>query len=414
MTVSNTLRLTALDNGVRLLHSYEASPVVYCGFAINAGTRDEADNQWGIAHLIEHLLFKGTHKRTNMQIIRRLEEIGGELNAYTTKEETFVYAVVPYKYTERAIELMADIVFESTFPEAELSKEREVIMEEIQMYNDTPSELIFDEFEDIVFRQSALGHNILGNKRSLSKITSADCIEFVRRCYTTDSMLFFVHGNISEERFYRLAAKHIGRDATKRSFKRQKPNLYEPERVVSNKKTNQTLCLIGNLTLSLISDDTARITLLNNILGGTSLTSKLNLAIRERNGWVYAIDSSLNLYSDTGVWTIYFGCSENNFNKCTTLIYNELDKLIDKPLSHRQLEGYKQQLYGQILINSQNKENYVLSAAKIGLHLDKAVSLERTFEQIVAIEPLHIQATAAELFDKELFSTLKYQRYSKH
>lgn len=413
-TISIAPQLASLANGIRILHHYEPSPVVYCGFAINAGTRDEPDNHWGIAHLIEHLLFKGTARRTNLQIIRRLEDIGGELNAYTTKEETFVYAVVPCKYTERAIELLADIVFESTFPDVELRKEREVIAEEIQMYNDSPSELIFDELEDIIFKDSALGHNILGSKRSLAQITSDDCRAFVRRCYTTDNMLFFAHGNIESEQLLRLVAKHIGRDATKRCFQRQSLNQYKPQSIALNKKTSQTHCLIGTLTQSLKSDQTVRLTLLNNILGGTSFTSKLNLAARERNGWVYAIDSSLNLYSDTGVWAIYFGCSEVNFQKCSTLIYNELDKLIDKPLSHRQLEGYKQQLYGQILINSQNKESYILSAAKTALHLNKPVSIERTFEQISAIEPSDIRTTATELFNKELFTTLKYRQYSKH
>ncbi len=406
------MKLTSFDNGIRLLYSYDNSPVVYCGFAINAGTRDEGVNEYGIAHLIEHLLFKGTNKRNSLQIIKRLEEVGGELNAYTTKEETFIYSVVPQRYAERAIELLSDIVFNSVFPENQIKKEREVIFEEIEMYNDTPSELIFDDLEDLMFANSSLGHNILGTKKSLSKINSSDCIAFVKRCYTTDNMLFFLQGNIDENKFLKLTEKYICHTATRREFSRNSPNPYLPQNVVCNKNTNQTHCLIGNLTLSLSDDNTHSLTLLNNILGGTSLTSKLNLAIRERNGWVYSIDSSLNLYSDIGIWSIYFGCSESNYKKCIGLIHSELGKLTDKAIPAKQLEKYKQQLYGQMLINFQNKENYILSSAKIALHLNKAVSMEQTFERMQQVCPEDIQILASQLFDNKRFTTLKYQKYS--
>lgn len=410
--MNTDVKLTSFDNGIRLLYSYDNSPVVYCGFAINAGTRDEGVNEYGIAHLIEHLLFKGTNKRNSLQIIKRLEEVGGELNAYTTKEETFIYSVVPQKYAERAIELLSDIVFNSVFPENQIKKEREVIFEEIEMYNDTPSELIFDDLEDLMFANSSLGHNILGTKKSLSKINSSDCIAFVKRCYTTDNMLFFLQGNIDENKFLKLTEKYICHTATRREFSRNSPNPYLPQNVVCNKNTNQTHCLIGNLTLSLSDDNTHSLTLLNNILGGTSLTSKLNLAIRERNGWVYSIDSSLNLYSDIGIWSIYFGCSESNYKKCIELIYRELGKLTDKAIPAKQLEKYKQQLYGQMLINFQNKENYILSSAKIALHLNKAVSMEQTFERMQQVCPEDIQILASQLFDNKRFTTLKYQKYS--
>lgn len=410
--MNTDVKLTSFDNGIRLLYSYDNSPVVYCGFAINAGTRDEEVNEYGIAHLIEHLLFKGTNKRNSLQIIKRLEEVGGELNAYTTKEETFIYSVVPQKYAERAIELLSDIVFNSVFPENQIKKEREVIFEEIEMYNDTPSELIFDDLEDLMFANSSLGHNILGTKKSLSKINSSDCIAFVKRCYTTDNMLFFLQGNIDENKFLKLTEKYICHTATRREFSRNSPNPYLPQNVVCNKNTNQTHCLIGNLTLSLSDDNTHSLTLLNNILGGTSLTSKLNLAIRERNGWVYSIDSSLNLYSDIGIWSIYFGCSESNYKKCIGLIHSELGKLTDKAIPAKQLEKYKQQLYGQMLINFQNKENYILSSAKIALHLNKAVSMEQTFERMQQVCPEDIQILASQLFDNKRFTTLKYQKYS--
>ena len=403
------MELTSADNGIKFLYEFDNSPVVCCGFVVNAGTRDERPDEHGLAHLIEHLLFGGTHKRNNLQIIKRLEDVGGELNAYTTKEETYIYALVPQRYTERAVELLSDIVFDSVFPENQIAKEREVIFEEIDMYNDSPSELIFDELEDLMFENSALGHNILGSKKSLSKLTQSDCINFVKRCYTTDNMLFFLQGNIAENKFVRLIEKYVIRETTTRQFHRSLPQIYTPKEITRNKKTSQTHCLIGNLTLSLSDKDTTCLTLLNNILGGTGLTSKLNLSVRERNGWVYAIDSSINLYSDVGVWCIYFGCSENNYQKCINLINKELHSLTDKPISTKQLERYKQQLYGQILINSQNKENYLLSAAKIALHLCKSISLEKTLEQIKQISPENIQLLASQLFDNKDFTILKYK-----
>ena len=380
------MELTSADNGIKFLYEFDNSPVVCCGFVVNAGTRDERPDEHGLAHLIEHLLFGGTHKRSNLQIIKRLEDVGGELNAYTTKEETYIYALVPQRYTERAVELLSDIVFDSVFPENQIAKEREVM-----------------------FENSALGHNILGSKKSLSKLTQSDCINFVKRCYTTDNMLFFLQGNIAENKFVRLIEKYVIRETTTRQFHRSLPQIYTPKEITKNKKTSQTHCLIGNLTLSLSDKDTTCLTLLNNILGGTGLTSKLNLSVRERNGWVYAIDSSINLYSDVGVWCIYFGCSENNYQKCINLINKELYSLTDKPISARQLERYKQQLYGQILINSQNKENYLLSAAKIALHLSKSISLEKTLEQIKQISPENIQLLASQLFNNKDFTVLKYK-----
>jgi predicted Zn-dependent peptidase len=203
------MQIYTLKNGIRLLHIKAASPVVYCGIAVNAGTRDELENEHGIAHFVEHVLFKGTGKRNSRQIIERLEAVGGELDAYTTKEETFFYSVVPKKYCERAIELLADILFNSTFPQNEIEKERTVILDEIQSYNDSPSELIFDEFEDLIFSDSPLGRNSLGTENSLKKLSSNDLQKFVTRCYTTDNILFFVYGNISFEKILKYSEKYF-------------------------------------------------------------------------------------------------------------------------------------------------------------------------------------------------------------
>ena len=397
-----------LKNGIRLLHIKAASPVVYCGFAINAGTRDELENEHGIAHFAEHILFKGTKKRSSWQIINRLEAVGGELDAYTTKEETFIYSVVPQKYCERAMELLSDIVFNSIFPQCELEKEKTVILDEIQSYNDSPSELIFDEFEELIFSNSPLGRNILGTEKTLQQFSSNDLQNFVNRCYTTDNILFFVYGNIYFERILKFAEKYFDLPSSERNFQRNSLKNYLPQNVEAEKDTFQTHCLIGNRAVSFGRKERFAQVLLNNILGGPLLSSRLNLAVRERNGLVYSIDSSLMPYTDTGVWSIYFGCDKNNFEKCIKLIYKELDILQNKEISEKDLKKAKKQFAGQLLISHQNKESYILAAAKSALHLNSIDTQEKIIEKINNISAQEIQKMAQELFDIEKLSILKF------
>jgi len=397
-----------LQNGIRILHIKAATPVVYCGFAINAGTRDELENEHGMAHFVEHLLFKGTKKRNLWQIIDRLEAVGGELDAYTTKEETFVYAVAPQKYCERAVELLADIVFDSTFPQDELKKECTVILDEIQSYNDSPSELIFDEFEELVFSNSTLGRNILGTEQSLKKFSSGDLKNFVKRCYTTDNILFFIYGNISFERVLKLAERYFCVPNSKREFKRNSLQNYFPQTVETKKDTFQIHCIIGNRACFFGHEEYLQQVLLNNILGGPLLSSRLNLALRERNGLVYSIESSLTPYSDTGVWNIYFGCDKNNFEKCIDLIYKELEVLRTKKISEKELKKAKKQFAGQLLIAHQNGENYILSAAKSVLHLNFFETKKGIVDKINRITSDELLQNAHKLFDTEQLTTLKF------
>ena len=382
--------------------------MVYCGFAINAGTRDELENEHGIAHFAEHVLFKGTKKRSSWQIIDRLEAVGGELDAYTTKEETFIYSAVPQKYCERAVELLSDIVFNSTFPQCELEKEKTVILDEIQSYNDSPSELIFDEFEELVFSNSPLGRNILGTEKSLQKFSTNDLQKFVNRCYTTDNILFFVYGNISFERILKFAEKYFDVPSSQRNFKRNSLKNYLPQNIETEKDTFQTHCLIGNRAFYFGHKERLAQVLLNNILGGPLLSSRLNLAVRERNGLVYSIDSSLTPYTDTGVWNIYFGCDKSNFEKCTNLIYKELDILKNKEISEKELKKAQKQFAGQLLISHQNKENYILAAAKSVLHLNLFETQEKIIEKINNISAQELQKISQELFDIEKLTTLKF------
>ena len=382
--------------------------MVYCGFAINAGTRDELENEHGIAHFAEHVLFKGTKKRCSWQIINRLEAVGGELDAYTTKEETFIYSVVPQKYCERAVELLSDIVFNSTFPQCELKKEKMVILDEIQSYNDSPSELIFDEFEELIFSNSPLGRNILGTENSLQQFSSNDLQNFVNRCYTTDNILFFVYGNISFEKFLKLAEKYFDVPSSQRNFQRNSLKNYLPQNIEAEKDTFQTHCLIGNRASHFKDENRLAQVLLNNILGGPLLSSRLNLAVRERNGLVYSIDSSLTPYTDTGVWNIYFGCDKSNFDKCINLIYRELEILQNNEISGKDLKKAKKQFAGQLLISHQNKESYILAAAKSVLHLNSFATQEKIIEKINQITAQELQSIAQKLFDTEKLTTLKF------
>ncbi len=401
--------LHTLSNGIRLLHVPAAGPVVYCGFVVNAGSRDERPDEQGMAHFVEHMLFKGTEHRRSSQVIGRLEAFGGQLDAYTTKDATFVYATVPLQKAECATELLGDIVLHSTFPEAELEHERGVVLEEIQLYNDTPSEQIFDDFDNMLFSGSSLGHNILGNEQSLADINSERMRAFVRRCYTTDNLLFFMLGSVDEKKILHWAERYFGVAATYRTFERIAPSVYQPETKVQSRDTYQTHFVVGNRTCSLLHDDSFALRLLNNILGGPNMSSRLNMAVRERCGLAYTIDSTLSLYPDTGSWCVYFGCDHENEKRCIRLINNELQKLIDTPLTPRQLQRAKCQYDGQMLIENENRENLILAMANSILKTGVFLSDEQMHDRIAAVTAEKLQQLAAELFPAERCSTLIYR-----
>lgn len=398
-----------LKNGIRLLHVPKNLPITYCGFAVNTGTRDELEDEYGMAHFVEHMLFKGTTHRKSRNIIDRLETIGGQLDAYTTKEDTFIFATVPTKYTDRAMELLSDILFNSTFPDSEMEKELQVIREEIQSYNDSPSELIYDEFEDLIFANSPLGHNILGKTELLEKFDSKKMETFVNRCYTTDELLFFTMGNMPFEQIVKKAEKYFDVPTTERSFTRPAPGDYASSNIKLNKDTFQTHCLIGNRSYELSHPDRMAQVLLHNILGGPYMSSRLNMAVRERNGLAYTIESSLSTYSDTGVWSIYFGCDPKNTKKCLKLIDKELDKLRTKPIDNRQLLIFQKQIEGAMLISNQNYENQILGISKMYLHTNTCPSNEELFAAIKRVDAEKLMETANRLFDKQQLTQLIYE-----
>lgn len=398
-----------LSNGIRLLHVPDESPIIYCGFVVNAGTRDEHDDEQGMAHFVEHMLFKGTQHRKSWHIINRLESVGGQVDAYTTKEETFLYATVPSLYVNRAMELLADIMFHSVFPAHEITRELDVVLDEIQSYNDSPSELIYDDFDELIFANSPIGRNILGKAEILETFNSQKLTDFVSRCHTTDNLVFFSLGKTDFSKIIRLAERLFDVPASQRQFVRQAPQNYSPNSIKASKDTFQTHCLLGNRAFQLDHPDRVALVLLNNILGGPNMSSRLNMSIRERNGLAYNVESNLSTYVDTGVWTVYFGCDPKNAKRCLQLIGKELHRLRTQPLEVRQLQTAKLQMEGQMMIANENKENLILAMAKLFLHQNQCWSDEEIHERIMAVSAEKLHTIASDLFKEEHLTQLMFE-----
>jgi predicted Zn-dependent peptidase len=402
-------QIITLDNGIRIIYKYDPMPVVYCGMVINAGSRDETENELGMAHFVEHMLFKGTQKRHSGHIINKLEHVGGELNAYTSKEETVVYAAVLEEHLEKAVDLTGDIIFNSIFPEKELEKERIIILDEIQSYNDSPSELIYDEFEEILFQNHPIGNNILGTPELLKSYSNSDLKNFTRRNYKPDQMVFFVLGKADEKKLKRWGEKYFNPEKqTTEQTKRLEPSIISPTAKEIKKDTFQIHYMLGNRACNLYHKDKTAMYLLNNILGGPGMNSLLNLSLREKNGLVYNVDSSYQPMTDTGMWTVYFGCDPENFKRCEKLVLQELRKLRDIRISENALKKYKMQLLGQTAIASENKENLSINMGKSLLRYGKVELPAVMREHILSITSEKLQEIANEVFREDQLSTLKY------
>jgi predicted Zn-dependent peptidase len=399
-----------LSNGLRIIHKPDNAAVTYCGLVINTGSRDELENEQGMAHFIEHMLFKGTEKRRSGHIINRLENVGGELNAYTSKEETVVYAIVLNEYFDRAMELVFDIAFHSTFPQKEIEKEVVIIIDEIQSYNDSPSELIFDDFEEMIFAHHPIGHNILGKPELLEQYTTSDAVSFVRKHYKPEEMVFFVLGDLNFNQLIRMGEKYLKTEnLIKDSIVRTSPTSYQPVRKEIDKNTHQVHFMMGNRCFDLYHPDRLGMYLLNNILGGPGMNSLLNLSLREKHGLVYNVESNYQPFTDTGMWSVYFGCDTENATRCEQLVLAELQKLCDQPLSENALKKYKLQLMGQMAIASEQKENFALSLGKSYMRYGKIEDMETVKKRIEAITAEKLQAIAVEMFDPKDLSVLIYK-----
>ena len=441
-----------LDNGLRIIHLPSDSKVVYCGYQINAGTRDEEPGEEGLAHFCEHVTFKGTERRKAWHILNCLESVGGDLNAYTNKEGTVYYSAILKEHIARAVDLLSDIVFHSVYPQAEIDKEVEVICDEIESYNDSPAELIYDEFENILFKGSSLGHNILGTAEQVRSFTTEDALRFTRKLYRPDNAIFFAYGDIDFKKLVKLVGRALADDdsgklaeedchadfaddadfsggtgfagdensiTTEKSVSSVKsvgpknyPSVGEEiagQTIVMQKNTHQAHVMIGTRAYDVNDDRRMPLYLLNNILGGPGMNAKLNLALREHNGLVYTVESTMVAYGDTGTWSIYFGCDEHDIKRCLRLVRKELDRMMEKPLSDSQLKAAKKQIKGQIGVACDNRENFALDFGKSFLHYGWEKNVDCLYEQVEAITSQQIQDVARELFDKNRLITLIFK-----
>ena len=461
-----------LDNGLRIIHLPSDSQVVYCGYQINAGTRNEEPGEEGLAHFCEHVTFKGTERRKAWHILNCLESVGGDLNAYTNKEGTVYYSAILKEHIARAVDLLSDIVFHSVYPQAEIDKEVEVICDEIESYNDSPAELIYDEFENILFKGSPLGHNILGTAEQVRAFKTEDALRFTRKLYRPDNAIFFAYGDIDFKKLVKLIQKALGEcpkgrelacsadcksaetpteeriaeetpteeriaeeTPTKERIAEETPTGETPteemeagdanhkvqsskfnvqskvagQTIVMQKNTHQAHVMIGTRAYDVNDDRRMPLYLLNNMLGGPGMNAKLNLALREHNGLVYTVESTMVAYGDTGTWSIYFGCDEHDVKRCLRLVRKELDKFMQKPLSDAQLKAAKKQIKGQIGVACDNRENFALDFGKSFLHYGWEKNVDRLYEQVDEITTAQIQAVAQELFEKDRLTTLIFK-----
>ncbi|BAG83673.1 M16 family metallopeptidase [Candidatus Azobacteroides pseudotrichonymphae] len=398
-----------LSNQLRIIYLPSISPISYCGFVVNAGARDERTNQFGLAHFVEHMLFKGTQKRKSRHIINRMGNVGGELNAYTTKEETFLYSICLLEDTERAMELLSDLIFHSLFPSSEIEKEKKVIIDEINSYNDNPLELIFDEFENLVFRESEMGHNILGEIDSLNTFTSQVCCEFTNIFYRPENMVFFFYGGMPFSKIIHLATKYFFKEKKHPFHKKSRitPQSLSSKKEKIEKKLYQSHVMIGGKGYDRHNKKQIGLYLLNNLLGGLGMNNRLNITLREKRGLVYTVESSLASYSDTGIFNIYFACTHQLVDKCLSLIYKELKKMREEELSISQLHTAIKQLKGQLGVASENKENLALNLGKSFLHFNKYNTLPEIYKKIDALKSSDLLEIANEIFDeKKIFQLI--------
>jgi len=399
-----------LSNGLRIIHLQSDSEVAYCGVSIRAGARDETPEEEGLAHFVEHLLFKGTRKRRPWHILNRMEVVGGELNAYTAKEETFVYSIFLNGDFARAAELIADIVSDAQFPEQELDKERQVILDEISMYRDNPAELIFDEFENLLFKGNSLGHYILGTGKTLKSFKRPTCASFRDRCYTADNMVFFSMSKTGFDRVLRTAERYFSSIKTRTSLNgHTRPDVCQTFHETRKKKTHQSHIVMGGASYNIFDARHPALFLMNDILGGPGMNSRLNVSLRERNGLVYNIESNVTAYTDTGVFTISFGTDPKHRDDAITLIDSELKKIRNERLNDTRLKAAKKQAIGQIGVSGDNREMLFLGMGKSFLHRNTYDTLTETCRKIEAVTASQLQDVANEILAPEKIATLIYE-----
>lgn len=403
-----TYNTYTLDNGLRVIHLPNTSKIAYCGYQINAGTRNEQPNDEGLAHFCEHVTFKGTKKHSAAAIVNKLESVGGDLNAFTNKEDTVFYAAVPKEHFAKAVDVLSDIVFNSVYPQTEIDKEVEVICDEIESYNDSPAELIYDEFENLVFRGHPLGHNILGSSDRVRQFTTADALRFTHEYYRPDNAIFFVYGDIDFKALIKTLHKLTPSSQSKETIvdDAKVPQGTLPQQTIIHHDTHQAHVMIGNRAYSATHPLRIALYLLNNMLGGPSMNARLNVILRERRGLVYTVESNMTCYGDTGLWSVYFGCDPHDVSRCIRLVKSELQRYIDKPLSAQRLQSAKRQIKGQLAIALDNNENFAIDFGKSFLHFGDEKDVAKLYARIDSVTAEQIQQVASEIFCQDALATL--------
>jgi len=410
------MQTCTLPCGLRIICAPRNSQVVYCGIAVDAGTRDERPDESGMAHFTEHMTFKGTQHRSPRQIITRMESVGGDLNAYTGKEETVYYCTMLRPHLARAVELLLDIVFQSTYSQREMEREVEVVIDEIESYNDSPAELIYDEFESLLFPEHPLGRNILGEAEQLRSFTTDDMLHFVERQYRPERMVLFVYGDVEMDEIQRVVERFLPKIPQTKNLPLPRNPFCLSEKIqegtnliTRQRSTHQAHVMIGTRCFGATHPSQLALFMLNNLLGGPGMSSRLNMALRERNGLVYTVESNLTNYTDTGVWSVYFGCDHKDVPRCRNLVIKELLRLIEEALSPRTMETARRQLKGQIGTSYDNAENVAIAMAKRYLHYSKTQTMEQLFERLDRLTAEQLWQTAREVFAPEKLLTLIYE-----
>ncbi len=408
-----------LPNGLRIILSPSATDVVYAGIAVATGTRHELDSESGMAHLTEHMTFKGTVNRSSTQILTRMESVGADLNAYTGKEETIYYSTFLSRHLRRAIPLLMDIVFNSTYPQAELEKEVEVVIDEIESYNDSPADLIYDDFEALLFPNHPLGRSILGQAERLREYRSEDLLRFAHRCYSPERAVLFVKGNVTMKSVcdaVKTAAQWLEVKAPmERLNLSPSQSDFNPlsfpasQTLTLPKPVHQAHVMLGSRAYAAMDERYYGLALLNNLLGGPAMNSRLSLSLRERAGLVYTVESNLTAYTDTGVWSVYFGCDAADVRRCIRRVHRELQRLIEAPLTPAALAAAKRQFIGQIGVSYDHFENVALGMAKRFLLYHQALTPEDIYAAVNALTAEQLQVIAADIFAPDRLTTLIYQ-----
>lgn len=407
--MSATVPIYTLSNGIRLIHQEVASPISHFGVLVNAGTRDELDTQSGIAHFVEHTLFKGTTHRSCAQVTQKIENAGGELNASTAKEETCFHASFLSSEYRHAVEILADILFNATFPEKEIVKEKDVVVEEINYYKDTPAELIFDEIEEMAFAGHPLGRNILGSKKSLRTIGRQDLLDFVHHHYTADNIVLASVGNISFHTLLKYCNQYFNQPITALCDRSRTPfTHYTPTQTVKHKNTTQSHVMLGNMAFSFQEEGRLPLTILTNLLGGQASSARLNMSIREKRGLAYTVEANYSPFSDSGLFTVYIGCDKEEVEKCIDLTFKELKKITTQKFGTLQLHTAKKQFIGQLAITNEAKLNEMLSIGRSALYFNEVETTESSFQKVEAITADEILEAANRIFIPDQFSSLIY------